>query len=103
MKDFIDELKLSKHPEGGFYRRSFTSSVKVRPQDQPALYAAFTHIYFYLPKGGYSRFHQNRYDEVWNLYSGEGIRIFLKFGFLEIVLFSKLKLQKVNKLYKLFF
>jgi predicted cupin superfamily sugar epimerase len=77
MKNIIEELRLSKHPEGGFFRQCFKSSVNVRPQDQTALRAALTHIYFYLPKGSYSRFHMNRYDEVWNLYSGEGIRFFL--------------------------
>ena len=77
MKYLIEELGLSKHPEGGFFRQSFKSGVKIQPQDQTALRAAITHIYFYLPKGSYSRFHKNRYDEVWNLYSGEGIRIYL--------------------------
>lgn len=77
MKSIIEELRLSEHPEGGFYRQCFKSSVEVRPQDQTDLRAAFTHIYYYLPKGSYSRFHMNRYDEVWNFYSGEGIRFFL--------------------------
>jgi predicted cupin superfamily sugar epimerase len=77
MKNIIKELDLSKHPEGGFFRQSFKSAVEVQPHDQTDLRAAFTHIYYYLPKGAHSRFHKNRYDEVWNLYSGEGIRIFL--------------------------
>lgn len=77
MTSIVEELGLSKHPEGGFFRRCFQSEVKVRPQDQAALRTAVTHIYYYLPQGSYSRFHMNRYDEIWNLYSGQGIRFFL--------------------------
>lgn len=77
MKDMIEALGLSNHPEGGFFRQCFKSNIKVQPQDQTALRAAFTHIYYCLPRGSYSCFHMNRYDEVWNLYSGEGIRLFL--------------------------
>jgi predicted cupin superfamily sugar epimerase len=77
MKSAIEKLCLSKHPEGGFFRQFYKSSVKVQPHDQKNLRAAVTHIYYYLPKGSYSRFHKNRYDEIWNLYGGEGIRFFL--------------------------
>ena len=49
----------------------------VQAQDQPNLRMALSHIYYYLPRGAYSRFHKNRYDEVWNLYSGEGLRFIL--------------------------
>ena len=58
MKNIIKELGLSKHPEVGFFRQSFKSAVKVQPQDQTDRRAAFTHIYYYLPKGAYSRFHK---------------------------------------------
>lgn len=46
MKDMIEALSLSKHPEGGFFRQRFKSGVKVRPQDQTALRVAVTHIYY---------------------------------------------------------
>ena len=37
--------------------------------------SALTHIYFSLNPGEVSRFHRVTADEVWNLYTGEGIRI----------------------------
>jgi predicted cupin superfamily sugar epimerase len=77
MKNIIEKLELLEHPEGGFFRQCFKSNVKVQPQDLTDNRAAFTHIYYYLPKGSYSRFHMNRYDEIWNFYSGAGIRFFL--------------------------
>lgn len=77
MEKIIANLGLSEHPEGGFFRQTFKSHVMVQPQDQPTLKAAVSHIYYFLPKGTYSRFHKNRYDEIWNLYSGEGVKLYL--------------------------
>ncbi|MBT7848719.1 MAG: cupin domain-containing protein, partial [Lentisphaerae bacterium] len=39
--------------------------------------SALTHIYFSLDAGERSRFHRVAGDEVWNLYEGVGIRLYL--------------------------
>jgi hypothetical protein len=63
-------LDLQPHPEGGFYRQLFRSEAQVRPVDERGLRAALTTIYFLLPKGSFSRWHQVASDEVWHLYEG---------------------------------
>ncbi|MBT4818727.1 MAG: hypothetical protein HN976_34620 [Lentisphaerae bacterium] len=69
-------LKLIDHPEGGRYHEVFRSDATVRTENGPSR-SALTHIYFSLDAGERSRFHRVAGDEVWNLYEGVGIRLYL--------------------------
>jgi uncharacterized protein len=73
--ELIATLDLRPHPEGGFYRQIFRSAVQVTPMDQRGPRAALTTIYFLLPAGSFSRWHQVASDEVWHLYEG-GLELF---------------------------
>jgi len=66
----IATLELRPHPEGGFYREIFRSARQVTPLDERGVRAALTTIYFLLPEGSISRWHQVSSDEVWHLYEG---------------------------------
>src|SRR5262245_58102731 len=68
--ELIAVLGLRPHPEGGFYRQVFKSAVQVTPMDGRGSRAALTTIYFLLPEGTFSRWHQVASDEVWHLYEG---------------------------------
>jgi uncharacterized protein len=68
--ELIATLDLRPHPEGGFYRQIFESDVEVAPADGRGARAALTTIYFLLPAGHISRWHQVASDEVWHLYEG---------------------------------
>jgi predicted cupin superfamily sugar epimerase len=68
--ELIAVLGLQSHPEGGFYRQIFRSQVQVSPMDGRGPRAALTTIYFVLPEGSFSRWHQVASDEVWHLYEG---------------------------------
>jgi uncharacterized protein len=68
--DLIAALNLQPHPEGGFYRQIFQSSVQVTPVGERGPRAALTTIYFLLTEGSCSRWHQVASDEVWHLYEG---------------------------------
>jgi uncharacterized protein len=68
--ELIATLDLRPHPEGGFYRQIFRSAVQVTPMDGRGPRAALTTIYFLLPEGSFSRWHQVASDEVWHLYEG---------------------------------
>ena len=68
--ELIAVLDLVPHPEGGFYRQVFKSAVQVTPMDGRSSRAALTTIYFLLPEGTFSRWHQVASDEVWHLYEG---------------------------------
>ena len=79
MNHFIIKMKptdLIEHPEGGRYREVFRSAHTVSKYDGTAR-PALTHIYFSLNPGEISRFHKVTSDEIWNLYQGEGIHLFL--------------------------
>jgi len=81
--ELIAVLPLQPHPEGGFYRQIFRSPVQVTPMDGRGTRAALTTIYFVLPEGSFSRWHQVASDEVWHLYEG---------GPLELLELSRLEL-----------
>jgi predicted cupin superfamily sugar epimerase len=66
----IEQLELQPHPEGGFYRQIFRSSLEVLPRDGRQGRPALTTIYFLLPDGAHSRWHRVRSDEVWHFYEG---------------------------------
>lgn len=68
--ELIAALDLRPHPEGGFYREVFRSGALVTPADGRGPRAALTTIYFLLPEGAHSRWHQVASDEVWHLYEG---------------------------------
>jgi uncharacterized protein len=68
--ELIAVLGLLPHPEGGFYREIFRSPVQASPKDGRGPRAALTTIYFLLPEGSFSRWHQVASDEVWHLYEG---------------------------------
>lgn len=65
MRDPITALGLEPHPEGGYYRRTFTAPDSVG--DRPAV----TLIYFFLPAGDTSAWHMVKSDEMW-LWHGPG-------------------------------
>jgi predicted cupin superfamily sugar epimerase len=79
--------ELQAHPEGGRFQEVYRSATKVSCKGGGQR-DALTHIYFSLNKGEHSRFHSVDNDEVWNLYLGEGIRLYLwdgEAGMVEVV------------------
>ena len=69
-------VDLIAHPEGGRFREVFRSSQRVATPDG-ASRSALTHIYFSLKPGEVSRFHRVASDEVWNLYQGARLNLYL--------------------------
>ena len=72
----IDELGLSAHPEGGFYREIFRSRARVETEDGRER-TALTVIHFLLEAGGHSRWHAVRSDEQWTFVEGAGLELFV--------------------------
>src|SRR5438067_544626 len=71
----VRDLDLSPHPEGGFYRELFRSTLDVQPADDRDRRAALTTTYFLLPGGAVSRWHAVRSDEVWHFYEGAPLEL----------------------------
>ena len=73
----IEKLNLSEHPEGGYFRQTYKSDRIVQPQKESYARSSATHIYYFLSSGMYSIFHKVKHDEIWNLYDGEGVRLYI--------------------------
>jgi uncharacterized protein len=73
----IETLDLVPHPEGGFFREVYRSPSRVRPDDGREEREAVTTIYFLLAEGAHSRWHRVLSDEVWHLYEGGPLELFV--------------------------
>jgi predicted cupin superfamily sugar epimerase len=71
----IEELALVAHPEGGWFRESFRSTLSVGDAVHASEHAASTAIYFLLRQGEFSAFHWLNSDEVWHHYSGDVLEL----------------------------
>jgi predicted cupin superfamily sugar epimerase len=65
-----EQLDLTPHPEGGWYRETWQSPVSLRPEGYGGQRSAATAIYFLLPPGERSRWHVVRSDELWLWHGG---------------------------------
>ncbi|MBB2494732.1 cupin domain-containing protein [Aquipseudomonas ullengensis] len=68
--ELIRELQLAEHPEGGYYRRLFTSA-----QRQADGRAVSSSILFLLPAGVVGRWHRVDADELWHFYEGDPLEL----------------------------
>jgi uncharacterized protein len=74
--ELIRTLNLQPHPEGGFYREAWRSSIRVAADSRPSR-SALTTIYFLLAAGGFSAWHRVHSDEVWHWYEGGPLELLL--------------------------
>lgn len=70
-----ERFGMTPHPEGGWFREVWRSSLEVEhpamPAGRTARRCGGTLIYFLLGKGDFSAFHRVRWtDEIWHLYAG---------------------------------
>lgn len=78
--DFIQQLQLAPHPEGGYYREMYRSTDMIEGE---CLHHRFcggsrsvsTAIYFLMEAGCFSAFHRIKSDEIWHHYEGEGMEV----------------------------
>ena len=68
--ELIRQLQLVAHPEGGYYRRMFTSTQLLADGR-----AASSAILFLLPAGAVSRWHRVDADELWHFHEGEPLQL----------------------------
>ncbi|WP_415398879.1 cupin domain-containing protein [Synechococcus sp. W4D4] len=75
--EIVAALDLQPHPEGGWYRETFRSGLKVRRADG-AQRDAFTQILFLLGPGEISRWHRvNHADESWCCLAGDPLALLM--------------------------
>lgn len=78
---WIQHFNLIPHPEGGFYRETYRSTLEIVNKDLPIGYSGdrrlSTSIYYLLRSGEKSRFHRLRSDELWYFHYGSVLKIVL--------------------------
>jgi predicted cupin superfamily sugar epimerase len=76
---WIERLRLEPHPEGGYFRQTYRSSMTIAGDALPTGFggprAASTAIYFLLQGKDFSAFHRLRSDEVWHFYAGNPVSV----------------------------
>lgn len=77
---WIDKLKLTPHPEGGYFREIYRSEEKILKLHLPGRFYGdrnfSTSIFYLLSDKEFSRFHKIKSDELWHFYSGECLVIY---------------------------
>ena len=69
-------MELAPHPEGGRFRRVFTSEASVARCAGGASRPALTCIYYLLCDGEISRWHRVAADEIWHWYEGGPLTLY---------------------------
>jgi predicted cupin superfamily sugar epimerase len=76
---YIQHLHLERHPEGGYFKESYRSSLEIGIEALPATFngsrRVSTAIYYLLQSGDFSAFHRIKSDECWHFYAGETLLI----------------------------
>lgn len=76
---WVKHLGLLPHPEGGYFKRNYTSAHTVKVNHIDASICTprplATSIYFLIERGNFSAFHTIKSDEQWNFYAGEPLII----------------------------
>ncbi|OAI48579.1 hypothetical protein AYO45_04715 [Gammaproteobacteria bacterium SCGC AG-212-F23] len=74
VKDLIEKLHLEAHIEGGYYKRTYRSSIKVQTDDKTRLINSA--IYYLLESHDFSCWHRLKSDEIWHHYCGNHLIIY---------------------------
>lgn len=76
---WIEQLKLTSHPEGGWFAETYRSAGSIPASVLPACFngprSYCTAIYFLLEQGQVSTFHRIKSDEIWHFYDGAPLTI----------------------------
>jgi len=76
---WIQHLDLKPHPEGGFFKEVFRSSIDVTKEELPKGYKSSrrlsTSIYYLLRSGEISKMHRLKSDELWYFHFGSPLKV----------------------------
>jgi predicted cupin superfamily sugar epimerase len=78
-KEWVKQLELHPHPEGGFYKETYRSSISIAADALPGEFGGArnvaTAIYFLIEKNNFSAFHKIKSDETWHFYDGDALEV----------------------------
>ncbi len=76
-KYWIENLQLSSHPEGGFFKEIYRSVDSFSPKGFHGLRNYLTSIHFLLEEGNVSHFHSIKSDELWCYQAGDPLIVYV--------------------------
>lgn len=81
LTQWISQLHLQPHPEGGFYKEVYRSDEIISEDSLNNRYGSehsiSTSIYYLLTGNDFSAFHKIKSDEIWHFYDGSPITLYL--------------------------
>ncbi|MCY1079766.1 cupin domain-containing protein [Archangium lansingense] len=75
VEELVKTLGLAPHPEGGFYRETWRSTVPV--ETPRGARSVGTAMYYLLPRGTFAAWHRVNSDELWHFYDGHVLTMYL--------------------------
>lgn len=80
-KYWIEKLRLTPHPEGGYYVETYRSHELIQADHLPERFGGprcfSTAIYFLLEGDQFSAFHRIKSDEIWHFYTGSSLTLYV--------------------------
>lgn len=78
-EEIIEHFKLTEHPEGGYFKETYRSSITIKPENLNQKFDGnrnlCTGILFLLTSQKFSAFHKIKQDEVWHFYKGSTLKL----------------------------
>jgi hypothetical protein len=79
VQQYIRQLGLQPHPEGGFYRETYRSDENIPAEGLPERFngkrSFATAIYFLIEQHNFSALHKIKSDETWHFYAGDALEV----------------------------
>lgn len=76
-ENYIEQLNLLPHPEGGYYKETYRSSNEIQANGFNGSRSVATSIYFLLRDNEKSHLHRIRSDEQWYYHAGSTLEIII--------------------------
>lgn len=76
-QEYIEQLQLTAHPEGGYYKETYRSSSEIQADGFDANRSVATSIYFLLRDTEKSHLHRIKSDEQWYFHAGDVLEIII--------------------------
>jgi predicted cupin superfamily sugar epimerase len=76
-KEYIEQLQLIAHPEGGYYKETYRSSTEIQTMGFAGKRNITTSIYFLLRDAEKSHLHRIKSDEQWYYHAGDVLEIIM--------------------------
>jgi len=97
--DYIEQLNLIPHPEGGYYKETYRASSELQIEGFVGDRSVATSIYFLLRDNEKSHLHRIKSDEQWYYHAGDVLEIIIFYEGKLLIQFLGLDIEKGESLH----